>query len=88
MSDDDVLRDIKGYAAANRIQFTRHARERMAERNAQVADVRSALMTAAGCARQSAEKWKVTAGADLDGEALEVVVVIEDGVLVVTLMGD
>lgn len=41
-------------------------------------------MNARSCAPQTDGKWKVE-GSDLDGDDLTVVVVIDDGLLVVTL---
>jgi hypothetical protein len=56
----------------------------MVQRNVRRADVRHALMGARACAAQPNGRYKV-AGPDFDGDDLHVVVVIEDGVLVVTL---
>jgi hypothetical protein len=55
----------------------------MAQRGASAAHVRAALSGATKCVAD-ADKWKVT-GPDLDGDDLTCVVVIEGGVLVVTL---
>ncbi len=87
MTPDEALRDIRGYAAANRLRYTAHALARMQERTASRSDVKNALVTATACAAQGETKWCVSGGHDLDGEALTVVVVLEDGVLVVTLYG-
>lgn len=79
-----ALRDIRGYASANRIDYALHALQRMLQRNVRRVDVRQALATARACVSQPNGRYKVT-GPDLDGDDLDVVVVIEDGVLVVTL---
>lgn len=79
-----ALTDVRAHAAAGRISLTTHARARMAQRNVKPGDLRSALVSAASCKDQLDGKWKVT-GPDLDGDALDVVVVIEAGVLVVTV---
>jgi pentatricopeptide repeat protein len=79
-----ALADIRGYAAAGRIELTKHARERMVERNVKPRDLRSALVSASSCKDQRDGTWKAT-GPDLDGDALDVVVVFESGVLVVTV---
>jgi hypothetical protein len=55
----------------------------MRERGARDADVVHALVNARE-ARPSGDRWRVS-GADLDGDELALVVVIGDGVLVVTL---
>src|SRR5512132_177645 len=79
-----ALNDVRAHAAAGRISLTTHARARMAQRNVKPGDLRSALVSAASCKDQLDGKWKVT-GPDLDGDTLDVVVVIEAGVLVVTV---
>ncbi len=42
-------------------------------------------MTASGCVPSAEEKWKVSGGIDLAGEELTVIVVLQEGVVVVTL---
>lgn len=83
MTSDEALRHVRSYAAANRVRFSRHARERMGERGASAEHVMHALQSATTCS-SSGERWKVT-GPDLDGDALTVVVVLEDEVIVVTV---
>jgi hypothetical protein len=56
----------------------------MAERGATVADVRHALTNATSCEAAERGRWRVT-GKDLDQEVLRVVVVLEAGVVVVTV---
>jgi hypothetical protein len=80
---DKALADVRGYAAAGQISYTNHARDRMHERGASAPHVRAALANAGACVA-SADKWKVT-GPDLDGDDLTCVVVIEAGVIVVTV---
>ncbi len=79
-----ALVEIRGYAAANRIRISRHAWQRMAERGAQYEDVRHALATARRCREQDGDRWKVSS-ADRNGDELVLVVVIEAGVIVVTV---
>lgn len=79
-----ALVEIRGYAAANRIRISRHAWERMAERGAQYEDVRHALAMARRCKSQEGGRWKVS-GTDRDGDELVLIVVIEAGVVVVTV---
>jgi hypothetical protein len=86
VTDDEALRDVRGFASANRVRFTRHARERAAQRAGGTVGelhVLHALKNATACV-SSETKWKVS-GPDLDGDELEAVVVIESGVIVVTL---
>ncbi len=84
MSPAEALAAIRGYAGANRIEFTAHAVTRMGMRHASYADVREALMTAKSCRQQPDGAWRAEGGHDLDGDELTVVVVIEDGLVVVT----
>lgn len=83
-AEAQVLEMLHGYAGANRVRFTRHARQRMRERNATEDDVVHALKSATACVAQDHGRWKVPS-VDIDGEALVAVVAIEDGALVVTL---
>jgi hypothetical protein len=85
MGADEALDLVRGYAAANRIRLTRHARARMEERCATHEDVKQALMSATGCQPEPDEHWLVTGGRDRDETPLALVVVIEDGIIVVTL---
>lgn len=56
----------------------------MLERGVREGDLRNALVHARSCSAQPDDRWKVE-GSDLDGDDLTVVVVIDDGLLVVTL---
>jgi hypothetical protein len=56
----------------------------MGERGALKEDVEHALREATGCEAEPEDRWKVQ-GADRDGDELTVVVVLEAGVLVVTV---
>lgn len=76
---------IAGLAAANRIRFVTHARERMSQRRITYQDIRNALVNATTCvAASEAGRW-VVAGLDLDGEETKVVCAIENGVVVITV---
>ena len=83
-AEAQALDDVHGYAAANRVRFSRHAWQRMDERGATEVDVLHALKTAASCVAQANGRWKVPSK-DREGDDLVAVVAIEDGVLVVTL---
>jgi hypothetical protein len=80
----EALKLVHGYASANRVRFAGHARARAAQRGASVQHVMHALRNATGCAAGDADRWKVT-GPDLDGDSLTAVVLIEDGIVVVTV---
>jgi Domain of unknown function (DUF4258) len=85
MTPAEALRQVRGYATAGRVRFTSHAYQRMSERGARRQDVIEACVKGERCSKGSEPgRWKVT-GPDLDGDDLTAVVVIEDGVLVVTM---
>lgn len=85
MTPADALRDVQGFAQAGRIVITTHARHRMKQRGATYQDVRHALITASGCdAGNEPETWKVTS-TDLDGDAMTLVVALDDGAIVITV---
>ena len=79
-----ILDTIRGLALANRIIMTGHAELRMRQRNVFPGDVRSALVRSKSARAQKDGSWRVD-GPDMDGDDLTVVVVIEDGLVVVTL---
>lgn len=87
MTLDEALRDIQGYAGAHRIVLPPHARGRGGQRRAHYNDIRHALMHSTHCEPEPNERWRVY-GQDLDGDGLRIVLVIEDGLVIVTVMGD
>ena len=88
MTSTEALRDIRGYAAADRVVLSNHAWHRMAERGARRVDVVHSLSNATSCqageVKHGQQRWRAT-GPDVDGDEMRCVVVIEDGVLVVTM---
>jgi hypothetical protein len=79
-----ALEAVRGYAAANRYVISAHAMTRMRQRNVTPGDVHHALCNARTCRAVEDDKWRVT-GPDRDGDDLDLVVAIEDGVVVVTV---
>jgi hypothetical protein len=77
-----ALEDVRGYARAGRVDFSGHALMRMTQRGVHRGDVMYALANAVSCKGQSEEK---VSGVDLDGDSLDVVILFEDGILVVTV---
>jgi DNA-binding transcriptional regulator YiaG len=68
------------------LHFRHHALDRMQERNATRGDVRSALSSASLATFQSDNgRWKVTGGTDRSGDALDMAVVFENGLVVITV---
>ena len=87
MGPEAELRAIRGLAKANRVVFTKHAAREAVECGASRADVCCALANAKGIrasGRGRASDWTVI-GPDQDGDDLEVAVVLEDGILVITV---
>lgn len=69
-----------------RFIFGNHALDRMKQRNATRGDVRSALTTATLATFQADNgRWKITGGTDRSGDALEMAVVFENGLVVITV---
>ncbi|HET7504270.1 MAG TPA: DUF4258 domain-containing protein [Kofleriaceae bacterium] len=86
MTDAEALALIRRMVRRGDVVFTRHAQDRMDERGASTDDVCNALVTARTAAHEpDRDRWKVSGGTDLDGDALQVVVAIEADVIVVTL---
>jgi uncharacterized protein DUF4258 len=86
VTDAEALAAIWRMVRRGDIVFTRHAQDRMDERDASTDDVCNALLTAKGAAHEpQRDRWKVSGGTDLEGDALKVVVAIEADVIVVTL---
>lgn len=76
MTPEQVLADVRGYAAAGRYRLTRHARKRCEERGATFGDVGHALANARTCSAGEPDR---------EGDSLTLVVAIEAGLVVVTV---
>lgn len=72
-----ALEAARTAAKLRQLDYTIHARERMPERRVQARDVQNAVLTATHATwRPDDRSWKVTGGKDLDGDSLDVAVVI------------
>ena len=87
MTVDEALADIRGFAGANRVELSGHAKTRCYERGVTFREVVEALAGARSCSAEPKDRWKVD-GNDADGEPLVLIVAIEDGLIVVTVYGD
>ena len=87
MKQAEALDAIRGYARANRIVIARgHPGERAQERTRyQYGDIHAALSNAKSAKLQENGRWRVR-GQDLDGDDLTIIVIIENGLIVVTVM--
>jgi len=87
MDSGEALRAIRGLAKANRIRFTAHAEKEAAECGATRGDIRGALVNAKSIRASGwgrASDWTVV-GPDSDGDDLELALIIEDGLLIITV---
>ena len=87
MDSAEVLQIAAAAARHGQLRITGHARDRMPQRNATLEDIETAVCSATA-AKHDPEKgtWKLTGGADIDGDSLDVCVAIEGNVVrVVTL---
>lgn len=85
-------------AKLRRLHFRQHARMRMrvgalgvlqGGRNVTMADLEAAIESATVATHQveeSEQRWRLAGGTDLDGDPLEIVVVVEHDVVVVTVI--
>jgi hypothetical protein len=81
-----ILAECHLAGTSGRFIFGSHALDRMKERNVSRGDVRSALMFATLATFQPDNgRWKITGGADRSGEALDLAVVFENGIVVITV---
>jgi Domain of unknown function (DUF4258) len=78
------LADIQGYARAGRVELTEHVVLRARQRRVRIGEIVTALAYAHGCRREKDEKLRALCR-DRDGDLLEMIVVIDEGLLVVTL---
>jgi hypothetical protein len=87
MDSGEALRIVRGLAKANRVRFTAHAAREAVECGATRDDVRCALANAKSVrasGRGRTSDWTVM-GPDTDGDDLDIAVVLEDGVPVITV---
>jgi len=85
-SAEAILAECHLAGTSGRFIFGSHALDRMKERNATRGDVRSALTSAILATFQPDNgRWKITGGTDRSGEALDMAVVFEHGIVVITV---
>jgi hypothetical protein len=81
----EALEQAHRAGATGQFFVSTHARERQGERTVHFADIREALRTATLARLQDNERWRLDGGQDLDGDDLTLIVVFEQGVIVVTV---
>jgi hypothetical protein len=85
-SAQSILAECHSAGTTGRFILGNHALDRMKERNATRGDVRSALTSAMLATFQPNNgRWKITGGTDRSGEALDMAVVFENGIVVITV---
>ena len=87
MDPGEALRAVRGLARANRLRFTAHAAREAADCGATPGDIRCALINAKSIRASGpgrASDWTIV-GPDLDGDELEAALIIQDGLLIITV---
>lgn len=84
MTDAEALEAINNAGLRGLFEIHPHAVASMAQRGAAFQDVRHALATARTCRLQSNGRWFVPSR-DLDGDDLDLVIVFDPDVLVITV---
>ena len=84
MKKKDVVRDIRGFAAARRVRVTSHGQRRMSERGVTYADLRHGLMNTTDCEEGANGRWKVCT-TDMSEDPMTITLFIQDGLLIVTV---
>ncbi len=91
MNPDELttLVEVRGYSGTNRVTLSFHANRRLRQRGGGPADAVYALAHAVSCTDQRADPsragdWRIT-GPDTEGDDITCVVVLADGVVVVTV---
>jgi hypothetical protein len=87
MNEAEALREIRRVARTGLIILSPHAQRRMQTRNVRFSDVRHALQNATTVKRSTpdhASDWTAT-GPDLSGDELTAALILQGGVLVVTV---
>lgn len=85
-SSTQVIQECHLAGRLGRFEISQHAEERMLQRGAAFRDVKAALISCSSARWQTdQESWKMEGGVDTDGDPLTIAVVLENGVLVVTL---
>lgn len=87
MDAKEALRVIRGLGRVNRFRLTAHAYQEAAACGATRAHIRCALANAKRVrpsGKGRASDWTVL-GPDLDGDDLQLAVIIEDGLLIITV---
>ena len=82
-----IVLDIRGCAAARRVLVTSLVRRRMSEYGVTYADLRHGLTNVSNCEEGANGRWKVRAG-DISGDLLSLLLFIQDGYLIVTVLGE
>jgi len=85
MTEQAMLELVRSYTRANRWEVDLvHGQQRMQQRGVSFSDVEHALLNASQCQVQANGRWKLQSW-DLDGDDLTLIVVVEDGVVVITV---
>lgn len=86
MTPAEALREAATAGRVRQFEVSRHALQRMKERNVTRADICTALQTATSAVQEEEARWRLDGGHDLDGDALGLVVVLTGRCLIVTVL--
>jgi hypothetical protein len=84
MNSKQALADAATAAKLGRFEISRHFRDDRAYRNVTRRDLACAMMSALVARRETDERWVLSGGSDVAGDALTVVVAFDGDVIVVT----
>jgi hypothetical protein len=85
MTPTEALQAAALAGRLNQFEISSHALQRMRQRNVTLRDIRLALGSATTAIHEAGTRWRLEGGRDDDGDALDLVVVFNGRVLVVTV---
>ncbi|HEX7670147.1 MAG TPA: DUF4258 domain-containing protein [Polyangiaceae bacterium] len=85
MTSVQALAEARRAGVTGRFYVVAHARDRQRQRGMQRADIQEGLRTAIRADAQENHRWRLFGGRDLGGDNLTLIVVFENGVVVITV---
>jgi hypothetical protein len=85
MTPAAALAEAKRIAATGVFFISNHAALRMRQRTVKRPDIQAAIASAVSAADQGNEKWLVEGGLDTQGDGLTLVVLLDGGMMIVTV---
>lgn len=85
MKPDEALRRAALAGRLGRFEVSKHAKERMEQRNVRRGDIADALVTAKHATLEMGTRFRLDGGTDRDGDPLSLVVALEGDCVIVTV---